>query len=172
MRISIIAAIARNGVIGAGDGLPWHLPADLAFFKRMTMGSYLLMGRKTFETVGKPLPGREIVVITRQTDYAVEGVLMAFSLDEAIQLASGQKEIFIAGGAEIYALALGCADRMYLTRIHQAFEVDTYFPEFEETDWELAAKLDYPADEENPYPYSFLTYVRREASNDVSGTGF
>lgn len=171
MRISIIAAIASNGVIGAGDGLPWHCPADLKFFKRMTMGSYLLMGRKTFETVGKPLPGRKTVVITRQTDYAVEGVLVAFSLDEAIELASGQKEIFIAGGAEIYALALERADRMYLTRIHQAFEGDTYFPKFEEADWELTAKLDYPADEENPCSLSFLTYLRREAKRDVSGTG-
>ena len=135
------------------------------------MGRYLLMGRKTFDTVGRPLPGRTTVVISRQPDYSPEGVLVASSLEEAVQVASGQDEVFIAGGAEIYALALDLADRMYLTRIHEPFEGDTYFPEFESEDWDLTERLDYPADEENPYPFSFLTYLRRKHNADVPRTG-
>jgi dihydrofolate reductase len=160
MKISIIAAVARNNVIGQNNGLPWHLPADLRHFKRITLGRYLLMGRKTFESLDGPLQNRTIVVISRRPEYAPEGVLKAHSLPDAIELAEGEEEVFIAGGAEIYSEALNLADCMYLTLIHQEFEGDTYFPEFDQDDWTLIDRTDHEIDRENPYPYSFLTYER------------
>jgi dihydrofolate reductase len=160
MKISIIAAVASNRVIGLNNSLPWHLPADLRHFKRLTKGHYLLMGRKTYESLEGPLPGRTIVLITRQACYSREGLYTAHSLPDAIELAAEEKEVFIAGGAEIYSEALSLADRMYLTLIHHKFEGDTRFPEFDELDWDLTERRDYESDEENPYPYSFLTYER------------
>jgi dihydrofolate reductase len=118
------------------------------------------MGRKTFESLDGPLRNRTIVVITRNTEYSPEGVLIANSLSEAIELAAGEKEVFIAGGAEIYSEALTLAHCMYLTMIHQEFEGDTYFPAFDESDWDLKERRDFDSDDENPYSYSFLTYER------------
>ena len=165
MTISIIAAVASNNVIGRANQLPWYMPADLKWFKKQTMGHHLLMGRKTFESTGRPLPGRITVVITRNPNYAPEGVAIARSLDEAIgkAQAAGDPEIFIAGGAEIFAQGLHRADRMYITRIHAEPEGDTFFPEFDDVnEWKLVDSEHCEADEKNPFPYSFLTYERQK----------
>jgi dihydrofolate reductase len=163
MRLSIIAALSTNGVIGRANEIPWRLSTDLKRLKALTMGHHMIMGRKTWESVGKPLPGRVMVVITRRDDYAPEGVVVVKSLEEAIRLveASGDEEPFIAGGAEIYELSMHRADRMYLTRVHAEIEGDTFFPEFDDvTEWHLVDAEHLEADEKNEYPYSFLTYER------------
>ncbi len=163
MTVSIIAALATNNVIGRDNQLPWHMPADLKRFKQLTTGHHLLMGRKTFESVGVPLPGRITVVISRSPDFAPPGVAVARSLDEAISKAeaAGDSEIFIGGGQEIFRQMLHRADRMYLTRVHAEPAGDTFFPEFDDVnEWHLADAEHYEADERNPYPYSFLTYER------------
>ncbi|HEU4521140.1 MAG TPA: dihydrofolate reductase [Thermoanaerobaculia bacterium] len=163
MTVSIIAIVAANDVIGRGNQLPWHMPADLKRFKELTMGHHLIMGRKTFESVGKPLPGRVNVVVTRSVDFSPDGVAIARSVDEAISKAeaAGDDEIFIGGGAEIYAQTLHRADRMYITRLHGEPEGDTFFPEFDDVnEWKLVDAEHFEADERNTYPYSFLTYER------------
>jgi len=165
MRVSIIVAAAENGVIGRGNTLPWHLPADLRRFKALTMGHHLLMGRKTWESVGKPLPGRPIVVISRRRLDLPEGVRLARSVGEAIAFAegAGESEAFLAGGAEIYRIALAedRVDRVYLTRIHHAFEGDAVFAGLDEKVWPLVEREDRAADDKNPYAFSYLTYDRR-----------
>lgn len=164
MTLSIIAALGNNNVIGRDGQLPWHMPADLKRFKQLTTGHHLLMGRRTYESVGKPLPGRITVVITRAHDFSPAGVAIARSIDEAISKAeaTGDREVFIGGGTEIFNQTLHLANRMYLTRIHAEPEGDTYFPEFDDVnEWHLVDSEHYEADERNPYPYSFLTYERR-----------
>lgn len=160
MTISIIAAVSSNRVIGLNNSLPWHLPADLRHFQRMTMGHYLLMGRKTFESFDGLLPGRTIVVITRQADYCYKGAYTAHSLADALRLAEEEEEVFIAGGAEIYSEALLLADRLYLTLIHEEFEGETLFPEFDKNDWKVTARRNCESDDENPHSFSFVTYER------------
>ncbi len=160
MRLSIIAAMSANRVIGRNNDLPWRLPADWKRFKSLTMEHHLIMGRKTFESIGQPLPGRTTVVITHQTDYAPEGVLVAHSVEQALQMAAGDDEVFVAGGAQIYQQVLPRADRLYLTSIHEDFEGDTNFPDFEKSDWDLISEESYAPDEKNPYPYTFLIYER------------
>lgn len=163
MTISIIAAVASNNIIGRDNKLPWHMPADLKWFKKLTMGHHVLMGRKTFEEFRKPLPGRVNVVITRNPNWSADGVAIARSVDEAISKAeaAGDAEIFIIGGAEIFAQVLHRADRMYITRIHAEPEGDTFFPEFDDVnEWKLVDAEHCEADEKNAYPYSFLTYER------------
>ena len=163
MTLSIIAALGNNNVIGRDCQLPWHMPADLKRFKQLTTGHHLLMGRRTYESIGAVLPGRVFVVITHRTDYAPPRVAIARSLDEAISKAeaAGDSEIFIGGGAEIFNQAIHRADRMYLTRVHAEPDGDTYFPEFDDvTEWHLVDADHHEADERNPYPYSFLTYER------------
>ncbi len=160
MRVSLIAAMAENRVIGKRGGLPWRLPADLRFFRETTWGHPVIMGRRTWESVGKPLRGRRNIVVSRRKDFAAEGVEVADSLDAALRLVAEEPEIFVVGGAQLYAAALPRADRIYLTVIHREFEGDTWFPEFEGPDWRLVAREDRPADAENPYPFSFLLYER------------
>ena len=165
MTISIIAAVASNNIIGRDNKLPWHMPADLKWFKKLTMGHHVLMGRKTFEEFKKPLPGRTNVVITRNPNWSADGVAMARSLDEAISKAeaAGDPEIFVIGGAEVFAQVLHRAGRMYITRIHAEPEGDTFFPEFDDVnEWKLVDSEHFEADEKNAYPYSFLTYERKE----------
>jgi dihydrofolate reductase len=135
------------------------LPADLARFKQLTMGHCLLMGRKTYESIGRPLPGRTIIVLTHQKDFAPPGIRVTHSLDEALGLATGD-EIFIAGGAEIYRQTLLLAHRLYLTLIEKEFEGDTYFPAFDESDWQLISKERHEPTETIPFSYSFLVYER------------
>ncbi len=160
MRLSLIAAMSANRVIGRDNNLPWKLPADWKHFKNLTMGHHLLMGRKTFESIGRPLPGRTTVVITRQSDYSPTGVLVAHSIEQALQLAAQDSEVFVAGGAQIYLQMLPRADRIYLTSIDKDFEGDTFFPDFDESDWQLIFQENREPDEKNAYPYTFLTYER------------
>ena len=156
--LSLIVAASRNGVIGAGGKLPWRLPADLKRFKAITLGHPILMGRKTFESIGKPLPGRTNIVITRQRGLEACGATVAHSLEEALQICEGQDEVFVIGGAEIYKQALPLADRIYLTHIDQDFEGDAFFPKLDPAAWKETAREEFPA--ESP-PHSFLTYERK-----------
>lgn len=160
MMISMIVAVSSNSVIGRDGDLPWHMPADLKRFKRLTMGHHLIIGRRTWDEVGAPLPGRIMVVVTRDTEFRVDGATVVHSLDEALQVVEGDDEVFIAGGGEIYRQALPLADRVYLTRVHAEIDGDTTFPELEEEEWRLVDREDHGSDDRNPYPYSFLTYDR------------
>lgn len=161
MTISIIAALASNNVIGRGNRMPWHLSADLKRFKALTMGHHLIMGRKTFESIGRPLPGRTTIVVSRQGDFCASDVIVAASIDNALDVARGDGEIFIAGGAHVYEQMIHRADRMYLTRVHAEVEGDALFPDFDDvTEWSLVDSEHHEPDDKNPLPYSFLTYER------------
>jgi dihydrofolate reductase len=161
--ISVIAAVARGGVIGRGGQLPWRLPADLRRFRQLTTGHHLLMGRKTFESLGRPLPERTNVVITRQTDFHPPGVAVVPGFDEAIALArqAGETEAFVIGGAEVFRLALPLANRLYLTQIDVEIPGDTYFPKYDATQWRLVEQSHHALDEKNPFPMTYLRYERR-----------
>lgn len=166
MKLSLLAALSTNNVIGRDNQVPWRLSTDLKRLKAMTMGHHVIMGRKTYESVGRPLPGRTNVVITRQENYAPEGVTVVHSLEDAVRVAArgGDDEAFILGGAEIYAQAMHRADRMYLTRVHAEVEGDTWFPDFDDvSEWHLTDAEHFDADEKNEYPFSFLTYERAGA---------
>jgi dihydrofolate reductase len=161
MRRSALVAMAKNRVIGRDNTLPWRLPADLARFKRLTMGHTLVMGRKTYESIGRPLPGRRMVVITRQPGFHPEGVQVVHSLEEALAAApAGEQELFIGGGAEIYRQAFPLTDRLYLTLIEREVEGDAYFPALDLSGWTLVEEEAHLGAEE-PLPYRFLTYDRR-----------
>lgn len=166
MKLSLMAALSTNNVIGRNNDVPWRLSTDLKRLKAMTMGHHVIMGRKTYESVGKPLPGRTNVVITRQEGYAPEGVTVVHSLEDAVRVAAqaGESEAIILGGAEIYAQAMHRADRMYLTRVHAEVEGDTWFPDFDDvSEWRLTDAEHFDADEKNEHPFSFLTYERAGA---------
>lgn len=162
---SIIVARADNRVIGKDNQLIWHMPHDLKFFKTTTSGHYVLMGRKSFESLGKPLPNRLNIIITRNQDYSAEGALVVHSLQEALQLAEDQKqqEVFILGGGEIYKQALekGLVDRIYLTEIKDSFEGDTYFPELDKNQWKETHREEYQADHQNPHDYAFVSLEKK-----------
>ena len=159
--VSIIVAIAQNGTIGDKNSLLWHIKEDMRFFRTTTSGHAVVMGRKTFESLGsRPLPKRTNIVITR-ADREFEGALTAHSLEEAIRLAEGDEEIFIIGGAQIYREALRVADRMYITRVMHDYEGDTSFPDIDLSEWELVAEEKHDRGEEYEYPFAFLTYERR-----------
>lgn len=168
MRLAMIAAQSRNRVIGNHNKLPWYLPEDLKYFKRVTLGKPVIMGRKTFESIGRPLPGRTNIIITRNPDWHAEGagVRVVHSLQEAIELAeslaliNGFEEALVIGGAEIYALALPKADRIYLTQVHAEVQGDAFFPPLEPSQWEEVAREDFVAVEPNPYDYSFIVLDR------------
>lgn len=160
--ISLIAAMDKNRVIGVENKLPWHLPVDLKFFKDKTMGHHVIMGRKTFESVGKPLPGRMNVIVTRQAGYKVAGAHVVHSLDAAVMMSRGDDEAFIVGGADIYVQSLDFADRVYLTEVDLTVpHGDAYFPELDSAKWELAEKRVHKPDEKNKYACTFLTYVKK-----------
>jgi dihydrofolate reductase len=161
-QLSLIVAVARNGVIGRQGGLPWRLSADLRRFKELTMGHAIIMGRKTYESIGRPLPGRRMIVITRQADYRTEGAEVVGALDEALRRAAdrGDGECFVIGGAEIYEQAKPQADRVYLTRVRAAVEGDTYFSPLNLTQWRLVSSESHAADAKNQYPFSFEVYER------------
>ena len=160
MKISIVVAMDTKGVIGRDNGLPWHLPADLQHFKRTTMGKPILMGRKTHESIGRPLPGRTNIVITRDTGYRAEGCVVVNSIDAALEAAGEQEEIMVIGGAEFYRQVLPRTDTIYLTRIHEIFTGDTFFPELNDADWREVERSDHAADEKNPHDYSFIRLDR------------
>jgi len=164
MKIALIAALAQNRVVGIDNQLPWHLPEDLKYFKRITTGKAIIMGRKTYESIGRPLPNRTNIVISRDSQYQAEGIKVVSSLEAAIELAesvsliNGVDEVMVIGGAQIYAMALPKADRLYLTHVHADVEGDAYFPDVDMSQWQAIAKEDYAASEANPYPYSFVVY--------------
>ena len=163
MMISMIAAMAHDRVIGLDNQMPWHLPADLAHFKRVTLGKPVLMGRKTFESIGRPLPGRRNLVISRNPDYRADGVEVIDSVEAALALLadSDVAELMVIGGGHLYGQLLPRADRLYLTRIDLAVEGDTRFPAFDDEQWRLVESEAHPADEKNPHPYRFETWQRR-----------
>jgi len=160
MKISIIVAMAANGVIGRDNQLPWHLPADLKHFKQTTMGKPILMGRKTWESIGRPLPGRTNIVITRDSTYSAAGCEVVNSIDAAITAAGEQDEVMVIGGAELYRQVLPDTDTIYLTRIHKAFDGDTHFPDIRNTEWHQVERVDHEADEKNSHDYSFIRLDR------------
>ena len=158
MKISLIVAMASNRVIGLNNKMPWHLSADLKKFKQITMGSPILMGRKTYESIGKPLPGRTNIIISRNTDYQQAGCLVFNNLETALQSASElTNELFVIGGSDLYQTLLPLADKLYLTLINQAFEGDTYFPEIDLNEWQEIAREDINDDNSTSFSYSFLT---------------
>ncbi len=162
MRISVIVAMSENRVIGCGGQLPWRLSADLRRFKQLTMGHHLLMGRRTFESIGRPLPGRTSVVLSRQTDSVeVPGVIRSPSLEHALQVAADDEELFVIGGGEVYRQILPLAEWLYLTRVHAHVEGDVTFPELPPDEWVLRDRSPrYEADEKNDHSYTFLQYAR------------
>lgn len=160
MRVSIIVAIAQNGVIGRDGRLPWRLSSDLRRFKQLTMGHHIVMGRKTFESIGRLLPGRTSIVITRSPEYAFAGAHVGHSLDQALQLANGDDEVFIIGGGEIYDQAIDLADRLLVTRVEQIVEGDVCFPDYDSSQWRLVHHESFAADEKNDHPHSFEVYER------------
>jgi dihydrofolate reductase len=159
--ISLIWAQDENGLIGKGNSLPWRLPADMAWFKKNTMGKPILMGRKTFESIGKPLSGRTNLILTRQAGFAAEGCTVVHSLDEAKAAAGDTDEIMVMGGAQVYALALPEAGRLYCTRIHAVFEGDAWFPPFDEDAWKQVFGGEHGPDERNAFAYTFRIMERK-----------
>lgn len=158
MKLSIIVAVAENGVIGHNNQLIWHLPEDLKMFKRLTSGHPIIMGRKTFESIGKPLPNRTSIIITKNPEFQIEGCITVHSLEAAIEAANEieENEAFIIGGAEIYRLALPFADKIYLTEVNHTFVGDTFFPEIDKEIWEEVNRTDHDIDEKHLYKYSFV----------------
>ena len=159
--LSLIVAISDNQVIGRDGDLPWHLSADLRRFKRLTMGHHIVMGRKTFDSIGRLLPGRTSIVLTRQAAWSHDGALSACDLETACQLAGDDPEIFVIGGSQVYQLALPRVDRLYVTRVHATVEGDTHFPEIDPAAWQLEDEEFHEADENNDHDYRFMTYARR-----------
>ena len=167
MHLSVIVAVAENGVVGRSNALPWYLPADLMYFKKVTMGKPILMGRKTFESIGRPLPGRSNIVLSRDRGYAAEGVKVVASLQQALGLASdiaiidGRDELVVIGGAAIYALAIPIADRLYITEVHAEVDGDVHLPAVDWSQWREVSRQRNTAVEPNPYDFSFVVYYRR-----------
>ncbi len=168
MKRSMIVAMAENRVIGINNKLPWYLPNDLKYFKQVTMGKPIIMGRKTFESIGKPLPGRTNIVITRNAHWQGEGVKVAHSLAQAYQLAEaiaeidGQQELMIIGGDQIYQNSLADVDRIYLTKVHADVKGDAWFPELDWAEWQELGREDFYAEGPNPYDYSFIVLERHK----------
>lgn len=160
-KLAIIVAMARNRTIGINNTLPWRIPEDLKRFKSLTMGHHLIMGRKTFDSIGKPLPGRITVVVTRNEALKIEGCIMAHSLEEAIKACAGDDEIFIVGGAELYALVMPWVETIYLTEINLDVAGDTYFPEFDKTQWQELAREQCSQESPQALEYHFVTYDRK-----------
>lgn len=162
-RLSVVVAADERGGIGRAGGLPWHLPEDLKRFKAITMGKPIVMGRRTWESIGRPLPGRRSIVVSRQVGLAIEGAEVVGSLEEALQAASDAPEACVIGGAELYRLALPRAGLVHLTRVHATVEADTFLPALDPSDWEELSSERHAADERHAYPYSFVTLRRVRA---------
>lgn len=160
MNISIIVAIAENNVIGSNNQLIWHIPSDLKRFKSLTMGHHIIMGRKTWESIGRPLPGRQSIVVTRNINFSVDGAKVVHSLSEAIELAKSDSEIFIVGGGELYRQALPLANKLYLTKVHKVFEGDVLFPPIDYSQWqELSSEKGKPT-EKDGLEYTYVDLVK------------
>lgn len=166
IELSIIVAVAENGVVGRDNALPWHLPADLQFFKRTTLGKPIVMGRKTYESIGRALPGRTNIVVSRNASFAAPGVSVVSSIEAALSLAEdialidGKKELMVIGGAGIYAAAIPLAHRMYITEVHAEVEGDAYFPEIDWQQWRETSRERHSAQEPNKVDFSFVIYER------------
>ncbi len=158
--LSLITAMDSNRLIGKNNSLPWHLPADLAFFKATTMGKPVIMGRKTFASIGKALPGRQNIVVTRDCNFDAPDCEVASSIDAAITLVDDTEEVMLIGGASLYQQTIDVADIIYLTLIHHEFKGDTWFPEINPQFWKLVSQDDFEADEKNSFAYSLVKYVR------------
>jgi len=161
MIISIIAAVADNMVIGDKNSLPWSLPADLEHFKKTTLGKPVIMGAKTFESIGMALPNRKNIILSFDKDYKAEGCVVVTSIDEALKQVGEDEEVMIAGGASVYKQFLPLANRLYLTFIHHDFEGDTRFPEFDINEWKKVKRIDNEPDDKNPYSYSFVIFEKK-----------
>jgi len=163
MNISIIAAIADNNVIGKNNQLIWHIPEDLKHFKNLTTGHTIVMGRKTFESIGKVLPNRKTIIISRQIDFLAQGCIVVPTIEAALLLAEDEKEVFVAGGGEIYRQVINhpCTNHLYITKISADFEGDTYFPDIDPRQWELIDEDEHLPDNRNPYPFTFQLYKRK-----------
>ncbi|MGC4378742.1 dihydrofolate reductase [Fictibacillus sp. Mic-4] len=157
--ISYVVAMDENHLIGSKNKLPWHLPADLKYFKKVTMNKPIVMGRKTYESIGKPLPGRENIVLTRDRNYKAEGCTVIYSVEDIIK--RDNEEICVIGGAEVFRLFMPYVNRMYITKIHETFEGDTYFPDFNEKEWKIVSKTPGQVDEKNKYPHDFIVYDKK-----------
>ena len=167
MDVALIVAMAENACIGINNQLPWYLPEDLKYFKHTTMGKPIIMGRKTYESIGKPLPGRTNIVISRSKDLALpEGVKLVESIEAAIELAEsvafidGADEVMVIGGAQIYSAAFAQANKLYLTKVHAEVEGDAFFQGFNEQEWQLQSEISYEPSGSNPYAYTFCQYTR------------
>lgn len=162
MRLSLLVAADEQGGIGLGDGLPWRLPDDLKRFKQLTMGHHIIMGRKTYETIRRPLPGRTMIVISRSRNYQAPGCQVVQTLPQALKLArwAGESEAFIIGGAQIFALALPQAERIYLTRVHAITPADVHFPEVDFSAWRCVQTEPHPADERHAFVFTFEIWDR------------
>jgi dihydrofolate reductase len=161
--VSLLVAATDNGVIGRDNGMPWHLPDDLKHFKALTLGKPVLMGRKTFDSIGRPLPGRTNLVLTRAADWSAPGVTAVADLEAALRAAGSAPELVVAGGAQVYALALPKATRIYLTRIHARIDGDTLMPDIAGEQWREVSRQLHPADARHPYAMSFVTLERHPA---------
>lgn len=159
MTVTIVVAISENYAIGKNNQLLWHMPADLKHFKQITSGHTVIMGRKTYDSVGKPLPNRRNIIISRQ-DVVIPGCQVVKSVEAALALCVDEEEVFIVGGAEIYKLAMNKTDRIYLTVIHHTFDADSFFPEIDYMEWKEVSREEHPADEKHKYAYSFITLER------------
>jgi dihydrofolate reductase len=160
MVVSLVVAVAENGVIGRDNALPWRLPNDLKFFKRTTLGHPILMGRATFESIGRPLPGRSNLVLSHNPALQIEGCTVVHSLEAAIAASTDAQELMVIGGAQVYAQILPRADRIYLTRVHADVSGDSYFPAFDTTQWRADSTERHEADAQHAYAYSFITLQR------------
>jgi dihydrofolate reductase len=160
MKVSMIVAAAANNVIGADGGLPWHLSEDLRRFKELTMGKPMIMGRLTFESIGRALAGRRSIVITRQADYKPAGVDVVASAEAALKLAGNADEVMIIGGGRVYEEFMPMTDRIYLTRVHTEFDGDTFFPKIDEDEWRIVSSQPLPPNDERPFSISFQTLER------------
>jgi dihydrofolate reductase len=160
--ISLLVAMDNNRTIGKNNDLPWYLPADLKYFKKVTMGHPIVMGRKTYESIGRPLPGRENIIITRDKSYDIESAQVVHSIQEAIDVTKDEDEVFVIGGAEIFKQYMPDSDRLYITQIEHDFDGDTFFPEINYAEWKIISKEKGIKDEKNPYDYYFMIYDRKE----------
>ncbi len=158
--ITMVAAIAENNALGKDNDLLWHLPDDFKRFKQITSGHYIIMGRKTFESFPKPLPNRTHVIITRQKEYHPEGCIIVDSMEKAIDACPKKEDIFIIGGGEIYNLGMDFADAIELTRVHQNFEADTFFPEIDLKIWKMTSEEYHPADEKHKFDFTYQTFIK------------
>ncbi len=160
MKISLIVAAATNNVIGRDGGLPWHLSEDLKRFKRLTSGKPIIMGRLTYESIGKPLQGRRNIVVSSCEDLEIDGCEVVATPDDALKLTAGAEEVMVIGGGKIYEQMLPMADRIHLTRVHASVDGDTYIPEISEDEWKVVDEENFPADESGQYGFSFITLDR------------